>query len=48
MASSYDYTGDHTYWTIRKIGDRYDVVRVDLTNSIVETAASGYTKAGAA
>lgn len=50
MASSYDYTADHTRWTIRKVGDYYNVVRLDLNNQVVETAAggAGYSKAGAA
>jgi hypothetical protein len=48
MPNSYDYTADQTRWTIRKVGDTYNVVRLDLNNEVVQTAAVGYSRAGAA
>lgn len=45
-----DYTSDGTYWTVRKVGKVYWVVRIDNNNSDYRWAEiwGGYYRAGAA
>ena len=45
-----DYTSDGTYWTVRKVGKVYWVVRIDNNNSDYQWSEiwGGYYRAGAA